>query len=157
MGRVPPSERGSTLVMVLLVIMLLTVLGATVLQSVTADVDAAGAERGAEEAMYIAEAGIQWALQELDGVYGFNASNPDYSPILALPPVTAATTWGPSEIVGWHQLHAASESMPYASGNFRVVAKPADPPEKNTLLVRSLGIASGGARRLLEVAVQPTN
>ena len=57
------------MIMVLMVIVMLTMLGLTVMQSTTLDMEISGAERGADRALYIAEAGIQWGLNELEFTY----------------------------------------------------------------------------------------
>jgi hypothetical protein len=147
-------ERGAALVMVLAVLTLLTVLGLIAMQAVTVDQNAAVAERGAEEARYISEAGLHWALQYISTNYTLDPSNPDFTPLVALPAVTASPIWGPSQIVGWHELHPAEMYRPYAGGFYRAVVKPADPPDNKTLLVRCLA-RTGNARRLVEVAVSP--
>ena len=154
-------QRGSVLLIAIIVVASLTMLGLIAIRSTGVDTQVAGAEMSSEAALYISEAGIQWALQELDLTYNINPSSPNYSAIEALPVVTASDPWGPPEIVGWYELHSGQESMAYGRGAYRVVAKVAEPPDQNTLLIRCLGIAGAAtvtdarSRRLLEVAVQP--
>lgn len=150
-------EAGGALIMVLIVLTLLTIVGLLALETVGLERESAAAELGATRAMYIAEAGIQWALQEIDQTYNIDPGNPDYSAITTLPTVAADAEWGPSQIVGWHQLHV-DPFKNFGGGAYRVVAKPANPPEADTLLVRCLarfGTGSNIARRMLEVAVAP--
>ena len=158
---IPKGERGTVLIIAMSVLVMMTLVGVMVMQMVAVDVDAVGAERGGEEALYIAEAGIQWGLQEVDLKYDIDPSTPDYTP-LTVPNLTAVPSeavWGPPAIVGWGQLHPASRSIAYGGGAFRVVVQPAPAPDTKTLLVRSLGVTMEagrfGAQRLLEVAVTP--
>ena len=156
----PRREQGSVLIIAIIVVASLTMLGLVALRSASVDNQVAGAEMSSEAALYISEAGIQWALQELDLTYNIDPTTKDYSAITARPVVTASDPWGPPEIVGWHTLHDA-ESITYGRGAYRVVAKVADPPDQDTLLIRCLaiagaaGVSNASSRRLVEVAVQP--
>ena len=56
------------------------------------------------------------------------------------------------------RVHNPDVYLPYGDGGFRVVVKVADAPNQDTLLVRSFGVSGHidqGAKRLLEVAVEP--
>ncbi len=165
--KIPKRQRGTVLIIAMSVIVMMTLVGVMVMQVVAVDVDAVGAERGGDQALYIAEAGIQWALQEIDNNdnYSIDPNDPDWTPLTitteggTLVAVPAEFPWGPSGIVDWGQLHPTSRSIAYGAGAFRVVVQPANAPETGTLLIRSLGVTleAGryGARRLLEVAVTP--
>lgn len=159
--KIPKSERGAVLIIAISVLVMMTLVGVMVMQVVAVDVDAVGAERGGEEALYIAEAGIQWGLQEIDLNYDIGSGTPSWT-LLTVPPliaVVADAVWGPAAIVGWGQLHPGLPSIPYYGGSFRVVVQPALAPDTTTLLIRSLGVTMEGGRygaqRLLEVAVTP--
>ncbi len=155
--RVQRDEAGAVLIIAMVVLIMLTMVGLMAIQIVAVEVEVVGAERSADNALYIAEAGLQWGLQTLDG-YNFVPGNPDYAPILALPTVSDAGPFAPAQIQGWYELHGGQISMPYGDGNFRVVVNVMPPPDEDTLLVRSFGISGSpqeGAKRLLEVAVVP--
>jgi len=155
--RVRRSEAGAVMIIAVVVVTMLTLVGLMAIQIVGVELEVVGAERSADNALYIAEAGVQWGLQNLYG-YNFVPGNPNYAPILALPTVSDAGPFAPSQLQGWHELHAGQTSIAYGDGFFRVVVEVMPPPDDDTLLVRSLGISGSpqdGARRLLEVAVVP--
>ena len=155
MKRMRRQEAGAALIIAIAVVAMLTVLGMIAVQMTTTDLEVTGVERGADSAMYIAEAGVQWALLELDLGYAIDPSNPNYTGITSQPTVSFSDPWGPTRIVGWHELHPAKTSMLFGGGGFRAVAKPAAAPDGDTLVIRSLGISASGAKRLIEVAVRP--
>lgn len=157
------AQAGGALIIVTITVTMLILLGVVALQSIGVDLVTVGAERSSETALYTAEAGIHWAMDELAVNYGLDPVSPDFAPLFALPTVTAHPQWGPAELVGWHQLHAPDLSRSYGDHQFRVAVcphadpppacAPASPPEEKTILIRSLGMSSDGARRMLEVAV----
>lgn len=157
--RIPDAEAGGTLILAMVVLMMLTLVGLMAIQIVAVEVDVVGAERRADNALYIAEAGIQWGLQTLDG-YNFLPGTRDFTALNALPVINGSDSWAPSEIADgtWHELHSGQANIPFGDGAFRVVVKAMAPPNDDTLLVRSFGVSGrpeDGAKRLLEVAVVP--
>ncbi|MEZ4270214.1 MAG: pilus assembly PilX N-terminal domain-containing protein [Myxococcota bacterium] len=53
-----PQEAGAALIIAFTVMIVLSVLGLMVMQTISVDLDVAGAERSSEHALYIAEAGL---------------------------------------------------------------------------------------------------
>jgi len=149
------SERGSVLVMAIAIITMLTLLGLVVLRTVSVDIDSTGAERLSDNALYAAEAGIQWALQDLALTYNIDPANADYTAVLAQPSITGDVNCPDATcpLFGWHQLHPATMVRNFGASTFRVAVN--QDSDLTTLLIRSDGRSPGGGRRVLEVAVAP--
>lgn len=163
------SERGFSLLIGMAILILLTVLGVTVLQTVNADIENAANDKGAQTALAIAEAGLTYALDYLNTSYALstasaqtfqniiNNANGDLSPKsdatteenIACPTADAcASNW---KIIT-HNRPTADRAF---GGGRYVVWVGLDPADKDnkTLLLRSLGIDARGSQRLIEIAV----
>lgn len=157
MNRPTPHERGFVLLIVVFAVVMVTALALVAHQMTTVDVEAAGADAGSEEALYIAEAGIQWALQEIMYTYEIDEVSPSYTALLALPAITGDTDCPDSscKIFGWKQLHSSSMRVSYGAGYYRVVVNQITGDNSRVLRVRSMGTSALGERRLIEVMVEP--
>lgn len=153
MTQIKSSERGAMLLLAVTMVVMLTLMGALVMRTVGDDVQVAGAERSADSALYIAEAGLQWARVQIADPNGYNG---DLNQVLT---ALTAVPVGDSDVPlrGWLELG----SQNYGDGTFRVVLQDdayaeTDPPPapNNTILVRSLGTSARGSKRLLEVALE---
>lgn len=172
------SERGFSLVIGMSVLILLTVLGIAVIQTVNSDIDAAASDRGYQSALAIAEAGVTWALDYLQTQYALSsathqtfqdimnntrgdltlASGASAEELLACPTADACclAPAGCSGNPAWLVVtHARTPTqIAFGGGHFDVWVG-LDPTDTtgNTLLLRSLGIDARGSQRLIEVAV----
>ena len=146
--RIKPAERGSILLIAMVFLLILTLLGAMVVQAVNVDIEVAGAEYHSENALFIAEAGLQWGRHKIDTEYTVGGAI-DYTALFAGLVVASEAPFN-----GWYIL----AEQPYVEGQFKLYVKDDDFAEggadaNNTIYLRSLGIASGGAKRLLEVVI----
>lgn len=172
------SERGFSLLIGMSVLILLTVLGIAVVQGINADVDGAGIDRGSQSALAIAEAGLTWSMDYLKNSYQLHQATAQtftdimdnkYSDLTAYSGATAearlaidaekgqATQAEPAPLAtSWlcitHGRTTTEKSFGGGRYHVWVTKDPADPNGK-TLLMRSLGIDSRGAQRLVEIAV----
>ena len=150
------SSRGSTLLIAISFIVMLTMVGALVMRAVRSDLDTAGAERSSQDALYIAEAGLQWGRSKILTDY-WSGTGPNYGSLFTLSDPALDPLCDESRVqeTNWVRL----DSMAYGTGHFCLVVKDdefADTPtvDNNTFLIRSLGVAADGyAKRLLEVTV----
>ena len=172
-GRICCKTRqlGYSLMMAASIIALLTMLALSVLEAVRADVQLAGGDRAAQNSMYVAEGGAQWAKQALidilfpDGLSG----TPNIASLTALPALSNADPLCPENncvtppcpvvlnCSQWFLLTGASW-VPYGSGQYRAAAtcspncSVATPQQ---YLVRAMGQMPDGSRRLLELTLGP--
>src|SRR5687768_9327838 len=86
------SERGAVLILVIALLALLTLSGLMVLDSTGVQAEAAGTERSSEDALFIAEAGLEWAQKDLTENHSFDLTNPsaDFITLLAALPAQGA-------------------------------------------------------------------
>ncbi|MBC7793263.1 MAG: hypothetical protein H7Z43_06120 [Clostridia bacterium] len=173
MVKLNKNERGFSLLIGMSILILLTVLGITVLQTVNADIENAANDKGAQTALAVAEAGLTYAMDYLNTSYALNtASATTFQNIInnvngdlsaantatAEEKIACPTTMGSENICGanWRIVTHDRPSTEVNFGGGRYVVwvglDPADASQK-TLLLRSLGIDVRGSQRLLEIAV----
>lgn len=153
MRRVRKQERGILLLIAMVFVVVLTLLGSMVLREVAADVQVAGAERNTEDALYIAEAGLQWGRDQImtqfgsGGTVDLSSSSAIWTTLSLIP-----NTDPDVQLHGWYDL--GTQSYGAVGGKFHVAVEqdPAD-SSGDSILMRSMGTSPGGAKRLLEVAV----
>lgn len=162
-------QRGASLILAVAIISLLTMVGTMVLNQVYTDTQLAGSERAAQDALYVADAGAVWGQQELMNVLwpGGSATVTTTPPLLSS--LTSKTALGTNDPMcpdgidcsQWFLLTpgAAPGWVAYGTdSNYRVAAtcnpRPCD--NSNTPVnysIRSLGLARGGAQRLVEIVL----
>lgn len=174
-GRV---QRGSAMLISMGVLIILTLLGTLVLQTVNVETDVAGAQRLSQKALYVAEAGANWGLEKLRLDYNFNTPNPEIDKLID--PVTtnlsAVDVSDPhckylKQLSGtcatWHELTSGPNGRAYgATGRFRVFVHD-DRDEMNSvdwtldqnesIILRALGMDARGAKRMIEVGIGTKN
>lgn len=164
------SERGFSLIIGMSVLILLTVLGIAVVQSINSDIDGAASDRGSQSALAIAEAGLTWSLDYLSRTYDLaNATAQTFTDIIDnthsdLSVYSECTTEEKSAVdaeaapvaADWRSIthNRTTAEKTFGGGRYHVwVAKdPADPNGK-TLLMRAIGVDARGSQRLVEIAV----
>lgn len=170
MKAIRKSERGFSLIIGMSVLILLTVLGVTVMQSISSDVDAAGSDRGAQSALAIAEAGLSWSLDYLKTSYQLDTGGAAIFNNIATNSRSDLTSYSGAtdeeklvykaenfDTTKWQCItHNRTTGEKSFGGGRYVVWAGLDPADDsgNTLLVRSLGIDARGAQRLVEIAVK---
>lgn len=158
------SEAGFSLVTAVVIITLLVFLGTMVLQQVANDVQLAGGDRAAANALYIAEAGAVWGkVTATNLLFPNGPGTPQVSAITALTPVTAAdqTSLCPDTAgvctTTFYSLTAASGStwVSYGSGQYNVgvACNPNCTGMPYTYTIRSFGQTPDGAKRLVELTL----
>ena len=176
------GESGFSLIIAIMVLVVLTLLGMTVLTGVNVDSDMAGNIRASESALYLAEAGISWGMDTLRNA-PYSLSSPSTDVGVALSNTLCPRITGDADclngtvcpIFGWRQLNNTGfQSL--GSGRFRVVVSDDSTPygsassdrsgvcgtpgtdttcglANQRILMRSLGKDASGAQRLIEVAI----
>lgn len=145
------SERGSTLVIALAVIVGMTMLGIAALQMTGADTQASGREAGASKALYIAEVGITQGVRELeDEPFSLPQSNVDDH---------LSTEFGilgtNKEASGYFKdFYLLHSNVSYEGGSYTVGVKPYidGNPDDDRVIVRSMG-RFVKATRIVEVMI----
>lgn len=164
------SERGFSLIVGMSVLILLTVLGIAVVQSINADVDSAASDRGSQSALAIAEAGLTWSIDYLKRTYGLDTATAqtfaniatnslndmsDYADCTVEEKTAVDADLSPAA-ADWKSVthNRTTTEKNFGGGRYHVwvTRDPADPSGK-TLLMRALGIDARGAQRLVEIAV----
>jgi Tfp pilus assembly protein PilX len=160
------NERGFSIAAAILVLLVLTALGVTVLNSVNTDIEIAGQQRTSESALQLAEAGVAWGQWQIRNAYYGN-----FSYLLVTAAANAGEPTPPPEITGdtdcpntscllfgWRDLSGGT--VAYGGGTYRVAIKDDDDgdgnlnvDDNNRILLRSLGTDPSGTRRLVEVAL----
>lgn len=171
MRQVRKNERGFSLLIGMSILILMTVLGITVMQAVNSDIETAGNDRGAQSALAIAEAGLAWAIDYLQGKYGLDSATEEtftnivensygdlsnYSDGTVEEKTACDVPNDPCVQSEWKIVtHNRSSAEKSFGGGRYIVWVGRDPADANkkTLLLRSLGIDSRGSQRLIEIAV----
>lgn len=155
-----PAESGFAMIISLIVLMLLTLLGMSMMKVGGDDVSVAGNTRASASAMYIAQAGIYWGLDTLRrSPFSLDAAGATPSAVLQSAELTLIPDTDPvPELRGWLQL--PSSPVSFADGDFRVAILDDVEADGDTttdtnqrFLLRSLGTDSRGSRSLVEVAL----
>lgn len=166
------DEEGASLLVAVMIVALLSVLGAMAMNSVHSDTEQVRATRSASTALYIAEAGVGWAVEQLQS-YPYNIhpdiTHSDSNPEAIAEEGTLAddarvcleASPSPCQDYDWYYLDANetksenAEPQCYNEGRFEVFARYEDLADEKDdhwiIHVRSIGISKFGARRLLEV------
>ena len=162
------AERGAALLFSMIVVAVMSVLGILVMDNIAMDLDSTGAERTATEALYNAEAGVQWAMDDIGNRNivpndGATYQNELWDPLTPLGAGDADCVVLGCTTRNWYLLHAAQDPMPFGDGTFRAfvsddeisdnAANPAD--GNGIIVVRAIGRVSGGVRRMVEVMIEP--
>lgn len=165
-------EAGASLIVAIVVTLMLTILAMTVIQSVNTQTKVAGQSRSSENALYIAEAGIAWGINTLQGEPYNIVPGSDFTSLFdslkAEAPVISSSdaTWPQQEGGKWYEL---INSRGFGSGTFRVavsddvdgdadpnsatLATNLDSDNNKQILLRSLGTDASGSQRLIEVVL----
>jgi Tfp pilus assembly protein PilX len=171
-------QRGTALILALVVLVTLLLIGAMVMRGVEHDTTGAGRMNQGQSAMHIAEAGIAYGLEQLRGSpFDLAGLSPNYNTAID-GSVTAAINDADCNTVscklfGWQELTCATFGpangcgpQSFGGGTYRVgvqddvddegdATQPTDLANDTNqrILIRSLGISANGARRMIEVAV----
>lgn len=158
------KDRGITILMVLILIVILTFIGGVLVWIVNLNIKSAGALRRQKISFYYAEAGINHAISILKNTYGVD-ENENFTPLL----LTAYN-------MGWAQVNDEGEvdgngdwylipelsNFSFREGSYRVYLRddqddnPENPFEdqNRVILVRSLGNGPGDSKTLIEVELE---
>lgn len=150
------SERGYSLMIVIVTLVFLSALALITVQVVSVETRVAGNDRAAHNALYIAQAGIAWGTDLLRQAPYEVVDSASVSKALALgfAPVTGT---GATVLDGWLELPGSPVS--YGGGTFRVAIKDdnddANPTSDSNsrFFMRALGTDASGNRRLIEVVM----
>lgn len=151
-------ERGYSLIIAVTIIALLIMMGTMVLDQVANDVQLAGGDRAAQNAMFLAEAGAIWGKSALVEILypASDTATAQLTAVTSLPGLPAVDPLCPDGIscASWYRL-TSQEWIPYANGQYRVgvTCSPSCAGTPQSYIVRSLGKSSDGAQRLIEVVV----
>ena len=169
-GRLPnqdPRQRGFVLIAAVSLISLLTLFGFTTLHTIWVDARLVYAQRHNQTAFGVAQAGMKWGLAKLNEL---DANFTSFDSVLDETVIDcgAGSDECPCELTGWRPLsgEASEEVIDYPDsenpiGTFRVVVKDDDDGDNGdlssdtnrTIYIRSYGVITGGARRMVEVTV----
>lgn len=173
MKRLRHAERGFSLIIAVSIIALLTLFGVLVLDASHGDVQLAGGDRAAQNTLFIAEAGIVTAKQQLVNLLyppGTSSSAANVAALMALTSLAAndalcpenacvsAPCPTPIRCSDWYALTPAA-GQSYGTGSYRAAAtcnpncSLVTPPASYS--VRALALSPDGAQRLLEITVGP--
>ncbi len=181
MSRIVSKDEGGWILIICVVMTsVLAMVGLLVVQGVWVNAKTFGAQRNAESARYIAEAGISWAVQQLNEnpTYVLGTSL-NYNALLGLQtinqlgddtPCTAQLirdqeSCFPAELGDWRRLHQGvmDENGPtigYSGGELRIVVRDdidgdgdLNTDSNGQLLVRAYGVSLRGARSMVEIAI----
>jgi Tfp pilus assembly protein PilX len=168
------NERGYSLIIAMVIVAILTMLGFAVLDAVIGDVDMASAARQKEAALYVAEGGIAWAVDQVNAAYPSSSGTTVFGDITlsaitmssvvvqgdaSCPTSDCAVLLTPS---GWRRL-TTTGAVAYGNGEFQTFIRDDDDGDDNsdidtngTILLRSIGRSgrNSGAVRVLEVAIK---
>ncbi|MEM6532224.1 MAG: PilX N-terminal domain-containing pilus assembly protein [Myxococcota bacterium] len=178
MIRGQPEERGFALILGLTVLVILTILGLSVMSTVGEDLTAVKNMRQSEDALAIAEAGVSWAIEQLNKVsplgYGLEASKQydsllqDASNLNLYTALTAGdeicTGMSDAQCTNWRQIgttaFGSGGTTGSTQGTFRVAYGDDEDgdgdfgaDDNDTIVIRSIGTDSLGSKRMIEVVV----
>ena len=164
-------QRGFALIVALAVVTMLSLLGFLVLDAVVNDMGMVTSARQTNSALYVAEAGLGWAIDKVslayDGLSAFGdltqstlyLSNVIVAGDPACPTTSCSVLVSPP---GWRRI-TPPNAVPYGSGEFQVFIRDDDDGDNNSdvdtngiILIRTLGRSgrNSGAYRVVEVAIQ---
>lgn len=172
--RAPKAQRGASLIVAVTIITLLTLVGAMVLEQVYADTQLSGSERAAQNAAYVADAGVVWGQAQLgnllfpNGLSSASTTPPVLAGLMALPTLPAGDAMCPDAPLttcsAWYLLSPPSApALPGwvaygANANYRVAATCNPQPCSATTLpvnysVRAMSSSLDGSRHLIEMVL----
>lgn len=154
---VPKRERGSVLIVVIVVLFCLTLLGYTTMQVVGTDNEVAGKFRRTQTALYLAQAGVSWGMEELRSTHNVTEELENFTGVLGSLTGTMVEEEG-DPLFGYYQL--AGSPRDFGDGSYAVGIKD-DVEEDNNLnddkngriLLRAVGTGSDQTRRVIEVTL----
>ena len=150
------GERGFALIIAIVVLLFLTMLGMTTLNTAVTDVNVAGKSRASRQALYIAQAGVAWGLDALNAG-PFDPNN--VGATLKNAALTGRAVTGSGVALFDGCLELPNSPVSFGGGTFRVaVTDDADDGDVTTdsngqILLRSLGVDASGGKKLIEVTV----
>jgi len=161
------NERGSAIIIAMVILVALTVLGTMVLDTVSVESDVAANEKSSQTSVQLAEAGIAYAMEQLSALPLDPDDGQTFVDNLWDPLTTAGRTVQSTDSDcghlnctsdTWFRYHAPG-SLTLGAGTYRVYVGDDDIAESGTggngvIYVRSIG-NSNGAERMLEVALSP--
>ena len=157
------KQRGFSLLVAMTLLTLLTFLGLMVWDTVAIESQSAGSDRRSINALYIAEAGMAWGLDQLATYSSADVLLNDYSGSAnVISNFTALNQWFELNISQPLQNYTVSGTT---VGQYRVailddddedpgVAQDYKADKNQIVLIRSLGVDTSGARRMIEAAVK---
>jgi Tfp pilus assembly protein PilX len=150
------GEGGYSLMIVIVALVFLSALAMMTVQAVSTESHVAGNDRAANNALYIAQAGIAWGTDVLRQA-PYNVTDSASVTAVLQAGLTPITGTGESVLDGWLELPGSP--VAYSGGTYRVAVKDdvddADPTTdaNSRLLMRALGTDGSGSRRLVEVVL----
>lgn len=151
-----PSERGYSLMIVIVTLVFLSALALITVQAVSVESRVAGNDRAAHNALYVSEAGIAWGTDLLRQAPYEVIDSVSVTKVLALG-FTPVTGTGATVLDGWFELPGSPVS--FGGGTYRVAIKDdnddANPTSDSNsrFFMRALGTDASGNRRLIEVVM----
>jgi len=154
------NEKGASLLLVLLLIVILTFLGTTLVFIVSKNTKMAGYEKRHKEAFFIAEAGVRHAMKILERDFAISSIG-SFDELLS----TASQSWvevngygEEEEGGGWFLIPSLSQ-FEFQGGIYKVYIRddvdedPSDPYDdsNNLILMRSTAFGPGGGKTTIEV------
>jgi len=137
------KQSGAALVMTMLILLVFLTLGAGALLFSALDLKAATSDHTGHQAFFVAEAGIQRALNSINHVGVIDFTN-DIANCWSTCPGTRTAVWGSDP----HVMSADFTSLQYS---VQVVADATDPTRKGTLT--STGVGMKNSRRTIKVSL----
>ena len=159
-------ERGMSLIIAVVVIVLLTMIGLMVLDSVYSDTQLAGSERSTQAAMYVAEAGAvigrQMLVDMLFPAGSGQTAPPQVATLLTQQQLAIGDPICPASDTttvcsNWYQLGVSTWTN-YAQGQYRIAATcyptcSSTASNSMTFSVRSIAKMPDGSTRLIQIDV----
>ncbi len=144
------GERGSTLLVAMITLTMITLVAVSVYDLSAFDAQMTGAEIGAANALYVAEAGLHTAITDLVETYGMVATDGDLTDNVASLPgpyISSGTLNGFRQLYGVTNYRSPSTNA--VVGNYQVGVR-IDPASNTTVIIRCVGIGQAGTRRVVE-------
>lgn len=158
MKTISKRERGSLLVVVIIVLFCLTLLGYATMQLVGTDNEVAGKYRRSQNALYLAQAGVAWGMDLLRGPpYNVTDETENFSDVLAALS-DALVTDDASPLRGYFLLPGSP--VTFGDGSYSVGVRddlePDGDPTSDTnsrIHLLAVGVGADQSRRAIEVTL----
>lgn len=155
---IPKSQRGSVLLIVIVLLFCLTLLGYATMQIVGTDNEVAGNFRRSASALYLAQSGVAWGMDVLAGEpFGVDGDTADFSTVLQTVQANLVSEEG-NGLNNFYQL--PNSPVAFGDGQYFVGIK--DDPDANPdplvdtnqrILMRAVGKGSDQTQRVIEVTL----